>query len=303
MPADELEPKPDVQPPRSGLTRRSRALLATGAGAALLIVVALATSGGFAISDDGSGDLIAPRLPSYAAWIIVPLLIVSVVVSFLVFINTFRGGRISAPQRTPMWVQLLTFVAVILGVVVLDRTGLLRRLRGAASNGQPAQPGARATIRPPGVEPLVHSTAFGFVLLAIAVALLVGFTLISLSVLKRKTRAAKVADPVTDALLGGLDAGIQDVESTSDPRAAVIRCYARMESMLSAVGLTRRSSEAPVEFLARVLEDRDVVAVSAQRLTALFERARYSTHAIDENMRAAALDALRGVRNQLGATA
>ena len=269
----------------------------------MLIVVALATSGGFVLDHNGSGDLIAPRLPPYAAWIIVPLLLVSVTVSFLVFMNTFRGGRIGPSQRDSVWTNLLTFLAVILGVVALDRSGLLKGLRGLNSKRPPVQPGPRGTARPFGVEPLVHSTAFGFVLLVIAVALLIGLTLVSLSVLKRRTSAARVADPVTDALLGGLDSGIEDVESTSDPRAAVIRCYSRMESMLSAVGLSRRSSEAPVEFLARVLQKRDVLGASAERLTALFERARYSTHDIDEDMRTAALAALRDVRGQLGATA
>ena len=300
MPADELEPPPRT-PLRPVRSRRTRALLATGAAAILLVVVALATSGGFALNDHGSGEIYAPRFPSYAAWILVPLVIISVVASFLVFLESFRGNRISPPQRTSVWRQLLTFFAVLAGVFALERTGLLRRLAGSRGDRQQIGAGARPSIKAPVIEPLTKSSAYGIVLLLILVALLIGFTLITLSVLKRHTRPGKVGDPVTDALLVGLDAGIDDVERTSDPRAAVIRCYARMEKMLSAVGLTRRSSEAPVEFLARVLHERDVVGPSAERLTALFERARYSTHDIDEAMRSSALAALRGVRNQLAA--
>ena len=63
---------------------------------------------------------------------------------------------------------------------------------------------------------------------------------------------------------------------------AVIAAYARLERALAAYGLPRRPSEAPEEYVARILVDLDVGTASVRRLTSLFERAKFSQHVVDE---------------------
>jgi hypothetical protein len=97
-----------------------------------------------------------------------------------------------------------------------------------------------------------------------------------------------------------IDASIDVLESESDPRRGVIRAYALMERALEERGLGRHPAETPVEYLGRVLAPVERGASPAARLTSLYERARFSTHEIDESMRRDAVAALRTVRSDIG---
>jgi Domain of unknown function (DUF4129) len=72
-----------------------------------------------------------------------------------------------------------------------------------------------------------------------------------------------------------------------------------MERLLAAHDVPRRPSEAPFEYLGRVLLELDTSAGAVFELTALFERAKFSRHAIDEEMRDEAIAALAAVRDEL----
>jgi uncharacterized protein DUF4129 len=96
---------------------------------------------------------------------------------------------------------------------------------------------------------------------------------------------------------------LDDLESEPDPRRAVIRAYARMETVLAAHGLPRNPAEAPLEYLARVLRELHVRADAAHALTELFERAKFSQHEIDVAMKEEAIAALATVRDDLKAAA
>ena len=92
---------------------------------------------------------------------------------------------------------------------------------------------------------------------------------------------------------------MEDLRAERDARRAVIRAYARMERLFGAYGVPRHPSEAPLEYLARLLGSLDVSAFSVQRLTHLFERAKFSTHEIDYGMKDEAIEALAGLRGEL----
>jgi hypothetical protein len=79
----------------------------------------------------------------------------------------------------------------------------------------------------------------------------------------------------------------------------VIRTYARMETTFAAYGVPRDESEAPLEYLARVLDSLRVSAYSVRRLTQLFERAKFSPHEVDTGMKGEAIEALAGLRAEL----
>jgi Domain of unknown function (DUF4129) len=300
MPADELGPDGED---RRALTRgelRARGLAFGGVAAILLVIVAAATSGGFALGDrKGTGGLIAPRLPAFAAWVLVPLLILSVVASITVLTQVVVGRQVTRPTRVPLWAQFATLILVVLALVALQRAGILgqgeeERQRDAASAT------ARPPSPPPAAERVTRSAAFGVVVTVVLGVLLLAILLLMLSVLRRERGLrADLYDPETTALLEGVDAGIGDLANIEDPRAAVIACYARLEAALGSTGLARRPSEAPLEFLERVLIERRVLEASAGRLTALFERARFSPHEIDEAMRSDATAALRDAGDQI----
>jgi hypothetical protein len=295
MPPDELEPKP--------LTRaelRARGVALAGVAAILVVIVAAATSGGFALGDaEGSGGLVAPRLPTWAVWVLLPLVLLSIVASVTLLTQVVVGRQMPRPTRLPVWQQLVTLVLVVLAVVALQQAGILDREEERGRPAAEASPGGDA--RNEGDEPVTRSRAFGVVVTLVLAALLGGILALMLSILrKERARRGVPIDPETEALLEGVDAGIDDLAGIEEPRAAVIACYARLENSLRAAGLARRDSEAPLEFLERVLVERRVLDESAGRLTALFERARFSSHDIDEDMRAEALAALREARDRIG---
>jgi Domain of unknown function (DUF4129) len=105
------------------------------------------------------------------------------------------------------------------------------------------------------------------------------------------------------ALSAALDESVDDLRAERDPRRAVIAAYARLEHTLERHGLPRWASEAPLEYLARVLSELRVRSASVLALTELFERAKFSPHVIDAEMKDEAIGALIAVRDDLRAPA
>ncbi len=117
--------------------------------------------------------------------------------------------------------------------------------------------------------------------------------------LRRRRLAARRPLRVGEELALALDDAIDDVRAETDPRRAVIKAYARMEAILGAHGLPRDPAEAPYEYLARALGELEASGPSVERLTDLFERAKFSLHEIDPAMREDAIEALAAVRDEL----
>jgi Domain of unknown function (DUF4129) len=158
----------------------------------------------------------------------------------------------------------------------------------------PAADAAGPTDPPPdpGLVPLLVAGVAVVAMAAIVAALL-------LADRRRRGPARRRAELLVELL----DGTLVDVEREPDPRRAVIAAWARMERGLAAAGLPRRAAEAPFEYAARVLASAQVRAASVRRLTGLFERAKFSRHAVDRAMRDEALAALRAVRADLAAAA
>jgi hypothetical protein len=79
----------------------------------------------------------------------------------------------------------------------------------------------------------------------------------------------------------------------------VIAAYARLERVLAGHGLPRKPAEAPLEYLGRMLAELSVSDRAARALTDLFERAKFSQHAVGPEMKDEAIDALDTVRDDL----
>lgn len=100
---------------------------------------------------------------------------------------------------------------------------------------------------------------------------------------------------VADTLTGALD----ELSWSDDPRSVIIKAYHDIEAALARSGLPRRPSEAPREYLERVLETVGVGAESITRLTALFELARFSEHDLGAAETSEAEAALRSALSDL----
>lgn len=100
--------------------------------------------------------------------------------------------------------------------------------------------------------------------------------------------------PAAGALETGLTFALEQLRAEPDPRRAVLAAYAAFERGAALRGTSRRLPEAPFEFVAR-LGDLGGVEEPARRLTELFERARFSTHDVGPEHRAAALEAVESL--------
>ena len=130
----------------------------------------------------------------------------------------------------------------------------------------------------------------------------------------RRRRRPTAVDPVAEAAPppspGPSDAAVARraveeaaarLRNPTDSRSAVIAAYARMEEVLAQRDLGRRASEAPREYLARVLGEHGAPDRSLITLTTLFEEARFSLHPIPASAPHRALSALEETRAALSA--
>jgi hypothetical protein len=161
------------------------------------------------------------------------------------------------------------------------------------SAGQNIPPSAR---RPPAAVRTTPALAPWTVAVIGAAALLLAVLVLRGSGGRGGTaRRASAAEALSDAV----DASMVDVAAEPDPRRAIVAAWISMGDALARHGLGRRPDEAPVEYMRRALRAVRVSAGSAQRLTALFQRARYSDHPATTAMRDEALAALQSVRDDL----
>jgi hypothetical protein len=115
----------------------------------------------------------------------------------------------------------------------------------------------------------------------------------------RKRARGELDLGLATAVARAVDESLDDLRAEPDPRRAVIAAYARLESVLAAHGLPRLPAEAPLEYLARMLAELEVGEASARALTDLFERAKFSQHAVGPEMKEQAIEALESVRDEL----
>jgi hypothetical protein len=135
------------------------------------------------------------------------------------------------------------------------------------------------------------------------IAIVVGLVLAAVVahvVAERRTRSGQPSSAVLAAVLAAvLDETLDDLRAEADPRRAIIAAYARLERVLAANGVGRRAAETSDEYLPRVLYELSIDADAVERLTALFTRAKFSQHDVDNAMKEEAIGALEQVRDEL----
>jgi hypothetical protein len=203
------------------------------------------------------------------------------------------GGRARRDVRSA--IGLLILVGAVL-LLARDLSG--RQLDATVTI--PEAPGAGTpSTRTPDTQP--YEAEFAWIPVGITLALIalaaVGFW--SSGRRRRRARGDPRGSSLADAVAEAVDESLDDLRAEPDPRRAVIAAYARLERVLAAHGLPRRPAEAPFEYLRRMLAGLAVSEAAARRLTDLFERAKFSQHAVEPEMKEQAIHALETVRDDL----
>jgi Domain of unknown function (DUF4129) len=281
----------------SPLTRLARALLLAVVAVVLVGLVAVAASG-YSVGGSGSS---APA-PYAVDTILTILLGLFAIASVVMFVGLFWVGLDARrhPQRTRAERRLRPGVLVTAAVLFsLALFALLRFQHDRSGERPPAQLPTARSVQPRDLNGKRRDPQFQWIpFIALFGAAGVAAAGYYLSEKRRKSRLPPDL-LVTDELAETLDETLADLRAESDPRRAVIAAYHRMERVLATHGIARRTSEAPHEYLGRVLAELTGGGQGAKRLTALFERARFSTHTVDATMRTDAIEAVEDLQAEL----
>lgn len=211
------------------------------------------------------------------------------------------GANLKERAPAPWWariVALLFIVAVVVGqaLVVLAFLRELQLIRTeAGGGGSPASAVLDEALAPLGRD-----------LTSLTIALVI-LTALAVLVVAIATRWRLTSDTPSDGArdrqavtVRALEVSLDALHREPDPRRAVIAAYVAMERSLAGAGLAREPSEAPIEYLRRVLARMAGRAQDLRTITDLFQIARFSRHPVDEGMRNSAITALERLRSGTG---
>ena len=271
-----------------GPRRGRRGVLPAAVAVVLLGLVAVGSLRGPLGSGRGRPHYPADLVDSLILLLVLAMLAAGVLAAIAFWTDRRMIGR--RPRRGSNFSLLLPMAAILLLWLFRDLFGLGGAQDGPPITTLPDQSTLDTATSPPdpGVVPLLVA--------GVALAAMVGLAVAQLLADRRRRRP-----PLTPAerLVELLDDTLEDLEGEPDPRRAVIAAWARMERGLAAVGLPRHPAEAPFEYAGRVLESALARPASVHRLTGLFERAKFSRHAVGEEDRHQAIAALRAVRREV----
>jgi hypothetical protein len=226
------------------------------------------------------------------------------IISFPLAAYTVYSTRSDDPMRSSKRRQRSVIrVAIFLTLLLLFSLALYIRNRDLKNHKQnpkinlPGLGGKNASPKHPKTIPFDWAPAIIILSIAVVAAIVVTYLMFR-NPPRRPPTKAEIANKLSTLL----DESLDDLRAERDPRKAVIATYARMERVLAGFGFPRADAEAPREFLGRVLRDLlEASADAVSRLTALFERAKFSQHSIDPGMKSEAIDALVEMRDELRA--
>jgi hypothetical protein len=295
---------------RVGDERRVQLRASVVIGVGLLLALA-ATAGPLPSPGAEPGGSLAVRLPDAVRLSVLVLLGLSA--ALLLAVQRPRrpteddplGGRVVQRRRTSLMLTLLP-IAVLVAVVCY--------LAWNRWNGEPNTPIDRAMTALAGLLDLIAyyrkpSTSVPFFDLTIALlVLLFALTLFALMVvvaladrLEKWWSARHAAGPTAMAETPEVRDG--DPRAERDPRLAILRAYARFEAALAAARAPRSAWQTPAEFMRTTLVRLPLPAAPVERLTALFELARFSDRPLGGEARDAACDSRDAITTALDAEA
>jgi Domain of unknown function (DUF4129) len=249
-----------------------------------------------------SGSVSSHAVPDSVQDYFVTLLAIVYVVAVVAIVMGLFTNRHSWREPKSRWlanfalVVLLMAIATGVGYFAMTHTNLGDSAKKAQGQQQGAGTPPPRRLGRDAVQ--VRQADFQWPLLA-GVAGLVLLAGIYVYVRRRGDLPEPEGGSLEEEIVATLETTIEDLRGERDPRRAVIAAYAQMERTLARHGLSRARSEAPFEYLARILRDLDVRDDAVRTLTGLFEYAKFSRHEIDRGMKEDAIAALLAIRDDL----
>ena len=275
-------------------------------GVGLLLAVA-ATVGPLPLASGEPGASVTVRLPDAVRTVVVVLLALSAIL--LLAMQRPRRPTEDDPlssradQRRSAWAAVLSLLPLLILVAALWYLVWNR----AAEEAHPIERAftaiagfldflARSRKAPTSVPLFDLTIATLLLVVAVAIfALMVVVTLAERLETWWSGRAAGAAAPAVADRLEDRD----DLRAEPDPRVAVIRAYGRFEHALADVRLPRAPWQTPAEFMRTTIARLTVPVPPVERLTALFEIARFSDRPLGADARTAACDSLDEITTAL----
>jgi hypothetical protein len=224
-------------------------------------------------------------------------------------------------SRTWRWIPVITVIA-LLGAAMVAAVHAPPSFELADTSPQPigpppsALPDQLATpAPPPTMEPLEAERTLppwvGTLITALCaagvIALVAALLWLALRdrLLVRKAvpevaNAVEVRRRVREQLQAAVDEGLSDLDvGDTDPRRAVIACWARLEAAAAAAGTRRDPGDTSTDLVERMLTEHEITVSVLAGFAAVYREARFATHVIDVQMREQARAALIQVRDEL----
>jgi Domain of unknown function (DUF4129) len=277
---------------------RLRSALLTGLGILTAVVlVAVAARGSTSAGRDGIRRPAETLMDILFSLYILMMVAGGVLFLYALYVARYRLGE--SRERRRGWWGFLGPVLLVLGAMLLARHVANNEIRLPETLVSP--PPAGDVTTPTGTTGETYEAEFAWIPVLVTLAL-IGVAVFGMwwsGRARRRARGERQRNPLSEAIAAAVDESLDDLRAEPDPRRAVIAAYARLELVLAAHGLPRSPSEAPLEYLRRMLTELSVSPAAAQRLTDLFERAKFSQHAVGPEMKEQAIEALETVRDDL----
>src|SRR5262249_23408900 len=267
-----------------------------------LAVVPLASSGHVALGTDSTRRPGHELADTFLSLLVVFVLLGGVAIVYVYYLQRTnaheerrKGGQASGNRRALMF---LLAVALLLGSLAV-RAAIHNRHRNANANPGASLPSGPRAGKTDGYTPHFAPIPVAIVLGAGGIAAIAAY--VSYRARRRALGTFALEPSLELTLADVLRETLDDLRAEPDPRVAVIAAYARLERTFGAFGMPRRESDAPLEYLERILVELDVGAGHAARLTQLFEQAKFSTRAVGPEMKTEAIELLEAIRADLQA--
>lgn len=295
---------------------RSGALARLGAGVAIaagLLLALTATIGPLPPAAGGPGASLAVEVSDAVRAIVLGLLALSVMILFSLLRRRRRTegepGPSRAPQRLPAWARVLVS---LLPLLLLALAWYLVGRHWADRGGQPVERAFAAIAglldllrharKAPTSVPL-FDRALATLLVLVSLGIFGSMLLLAMAERLDAWRAGRAAGGGGPARPESRAETPGDLRSEPDARRAIIRAYGRFERALAGARAPRAAWQTPAEFMRSTLARVPLPARPVQRLTALFEVARFSDRSVGVEARDAACDCLDEITTALAGEA
>ncbi len=188
---------------------------------------------------------------------------------------------------------MLILVGAVLSLSYLQSSGVVQDIavRFSTSSGT-----VNASSSGPEVTEEPATSAF------YAIVIMVGLLILGVAYMVVSSLISKKAEKVpsqTEELMEKIELAMKDLEEGKRVHDVIIRAYDEMCRILAKSGVKGDESMTPREFQQAVIEQTGIRPEPVEDLTRLFEKARYSTHPIENSERKEALRALRELKQEM----